>query len=404
MKKLMTLALCVATVGTMSAQKENVDAAKKLSGKPDKIEDARNLIKQAIADPSTANDALTYYTAGKIEFDAFDKQFQSAMINPESVDKAKMAEELLNGYNYFLQAVPLDQVPNAKGEVKPKYTKDIVNKLAGHSIDYFNGGGAMWEAKRFYPEAYQCFMIYADMPDMELLGKSAPKTAPGDRAQSYFNAGLAAYSGNSLDEAAAAFHKSQEYGFDDPNAYIYELACWQNIAMNDSTRQNLAQDKIYATAKAGFDKYGMDQPVFLNNLVNTYVMEEKYDDALNTVNSIMSSNPNNPNLLGLRAFVYDRAGKDAESLADYQAAAAIDTCDYETLVNAAKKMYRVAANRLGNLDPRDQAGKQEIRATLFEPGLAIANRAKQLNPQDSYDVDTVIDSYNYAIETYYPAR
>lgn len=405
MKKFMTLALCAAAVGSMSAQKENVEAAKKLSGKVDKIEEARALIQQAINDPATAKDAFTYYTGGKIEFDAYDKGIQAGMINPENpiANKEKMAEELLNGYNLFIQAVPLDQVPNEKGEIKPKYTKDIVNKIAGHSTDFFTSGGAMWEAKRYYPEAYQCFFIYGELPDMELLGSKAPKTPAADRAQAYFNAGIAAYSGNALDEAANSFHKSQVYGFDDPNAYIYELACWQNIAQRDSTRQNEAQERIFATAKAGYDKYGISQPVFLNNLVNTYVMDEKYPEALATVNNLLAENPNNSNLLGLRGFVNDRAGNDDASLADYLAAAALSDCDFETLKNASKKMYRMASNKLGTLDPKDQAGKLEVRTKFFEPGLEIAKRAKAMQPDD-YDVDNVISNFEYAIETYYPSR
>ncbi len=400
----MTLALCVAAVSSMSAQKENVDAAKKLAGKVDKIEDARELIRKAIADPSTANDAYTYFTGGEVEFKAYDKGIQAGMINPNdpAANKEKMAEELLNGYDLFLKAVPLDQLPNEKGEIKPKYTKDIIGKISGHSADFFNSGAAMWEAKRFYPEAYKCFFIFGELPDMELLGNKAPKTPDADRAQAYFNAGIAAYSGNAVNEAADAFHKAQKLGFEDPNAYIYELACWQNIAQTDSVRQEEAQNRIFETAKAGYEKYGMAQPVFLNNLVNTFVLDEKYDKALETINNLMPANPDNSNLLGLRGFVYDRAGNDDASIADYQAAVALTDCDFETLKNAAKKYYRVASNKLGQLDPRDQAGKQAIRVQYFEPGLSIANRAKLL--QSDSDIDNVIENFQYAIETYYPAH
>ncbi len=404
MKKFMTFALCVAAVGSMSAQKENVDAAKKLAGKVDKIEDARNLIRQAIADPSTANDALTYFTGGEVEFKAYDKGVQAGMINPNdpAANKEKMAEELLNGYELYLKALPLDQVPNEKGEIKPKYTKDIIGKIAAHSGDFFTSGAAMWEAKRFYPEAYKCFYIFGELPEMEILGNKAPKTPAADRAQAYFNAGIAAYSGNAVNEAAQAFHKAQVLGFEDPNAYIYELACWQNIAQNDSARQEEAQKRIFDIAKAGYEKYGMEPPVFLNNLVNTFVMDEQYDKALETINNLLPSNPGNANLIGLRGFVNDRAGNDDASIADYAAAVAIPECDFETLKNAAKKYYRVASNKLGQLDPRDQAGKNAIRAEYFEPGLAIANRAKSI--QSDGDIDNVIDNFQYAIETYYPAR
>lgn len=397
----MTFALCVAAVGSISAQKANVEAAKKLAGKVDKIEEARSLINAAIEDPSTANDALTYFTGGEVEFKAYDKGLQAGMINPNdpAADRIKMAEELLNGYDLYLKAIPFDQVPNEKGEIKPKYTKDIINKIAGHASDFFSSGAAMWDAKRFYPEAYKCFFIFGELPAMELLGNKAPKIPDSDRAQAYFNAGIAAYSGNALDEAADAFHKSQIFGYDDPNAYIYELACWQNIAQNNESRQSEAQQKIFETAKAGYEKYGVEQPVFLNNLVNTYVMDEKYDEALNTVNNLLATNPNNANLYGLRGFINDRAGKDEESIADYTMAANQPDCDFETLKNVAKKYYRVASNLLGQLDPKDKAGRDEIRAKYFLPGLEYANRAKAME-QDG-DVDNIISNYQYSLETYY---
>ena len=65
MKKILTMALCLTAVGSMSAQKDAVDQAAKLSGKIDKISDARALINQAVSNPETANDVRTYYVAGK---------------------------------------------------------------------------------------------------------------------------------------------------------------------------------------------------------------------------------------------------------------------------------------------------------------------------------------------------
>mgnify|MGYP000759607749 FL=1 len=90
MKKLLTFALCLTAIGSMSAQKSNVEAAKKLSGKPDQIAEARELINKAIENPETANDAQTYYIAGKIEFDAFNKDLATSMINPAAVDPLNM--------------------------------------------------------------------------------------------------------------------------------------------------------------------------------------------------------------------------------------------------------------------------------------------------------------------------
>ena len=411
MKKVITMALCLTAVGSLSAQKVNVDNAKKLSGKFDKIEEARTLIRQAMENPETANDAQTYYVAGKIEFDAYDKGLQAGMINPEdpSANPEAMAQELLNGYNYFLKALPLDSVPNEKGEIKPKVSKDIVNKISGHTNDFFAKAGAtMYEMKKYYPEAYQSFMIYADMPDQAFLGNKAPKLDDTSRALAYFNAGLSAYVGNELIDAANAFRKARNFGYNDEesngaNAYVYEIACWQNLMQRDTTMNDEAQARIMDVAKAGNEKFGIAQPVFLNNLVNAYVIAEDFDNALNTVNNLLAANPENSNLYGLRGFIYDRMEKDNESLADYGKAAALPDCDYETLKNAAKKIYRVGAVKFGQIDPNDQAAKNRITTEYYDQAMSIAKRAKAMNASDS-DIDHVIDAIDYALTTYFPAN
>ena len=408
MKKAITLAFCIAAVGSMSAQKVNVEAAKKLSGKFDKIEDARNLIRQAMENPETANDAQTYYIAGKIEFDAYDKGLQAGMINPEdpAANPEAMAQELLNGYGWFLKAFPLDQVPNEKGEVKPKYTKDMVGKLAGHTNDYFSKAGAtMYELKKYYPEAYESFMIYADMPDQPFMQGKAPKLESRDRAQAYFNAGLSAYVGNEVLKAAEAFNKAREFGYDDPdsngaNAYIYEIASWQTVLQRDSTMAATAQQKIFDVATAGNEKFGLSQPVFLNNLVNAYVVDQQYDQALKVVNDLLAANPDNANLYGLLGFIYDRADNDTASLENYLKATSLPDCDYETLKNTAKKLYRVGASKFNDLDINDKAGKAALKTQYYDPALEIAKRAKALNTQD-HDVDNVIDAIDYFITTNY---
>lgn len=407
MKKVMTFALCMAAIGSMSAQKANVEAAKKLSGKYDKIEEARSLIQQAMQNPETANDANTYYIAGKIEYDAYDKGLQAGMINPEApeANPEAMSQELLNGYEYFMKAFPLDQVPNEKGEVKPKFTKDMISKIVGHTNDYFTKAGAtMYELNKYYPEAYDAFMIYADMPELEVLGSKAPKIEDQNRAQAYFNAGLSAYAGKEVVKAADAFKKARTLGYSDSesdgaNAYIYEIACWQSV-LNDSTLSDEAERRIFDVAQAGNEKFGMSKPVFLNNLVNGYVIGEKYDKAIDTVNNLLADNPDNANLYGLLGFIYDRAGNDEASLTNYQKAVSLADCDYETMKNASKKLFRVGRTKLDTVDAADQAGKNNIRTQYLEPALDLAKRAKAMNREDS-DVDNVIENISYVIDVNY---
>lgn len=404
MKKLLTFALCMAAVCSMSAQKANVEAAKKLAGKPENIAEARDLINKAIQDPETSNDAQTYYIAGKIEFDAFDKEMATSMINPAAVDALKMGEELINGYNQFVKALPLDQVPNEKGKVKPRFTKDIISKLKGHANDYYKAGADFYNAQKYYPEAYEGFMIFAEMPDQEFMKDEKLGLSDADRGNAFYNAGLAAFTGNEVYKSADAFRKARAVGYDTvPTAFIYEIACWQNAAQKDSTMTEKAMQKIVEVAEEGYAKYGVSQPIFINNIVNSLVTYNKYDEAIAKVTSLIQENPDNAGLYGLRGFVYDRKGDDEASVADYRKSVSLPDVDFETLKNAGKKIYRTGADKWNAIEGNSEearAARMDVKTNYFEAAKAIADKAKAMNASDS-DLDYLIENIDYALTTFF---
>lgn len=397
MKKLITLSLCSLAILTAGAQKANVEQAKKLAGKTDKIEEARSLINEAINNPETSGQALTYYTAGKIEWDAYDKNTAKQMVNPESVNPIEMANELLNGYNYFVQVFPLDQVPNEKGEVKPKYTKELQKKIADKHNNFWEAGANYYSQNMYYPQAYDAFMIFGDMPDMELLGNQKPNTVDTLRAVSYFNAGISAWSANELDKAATAFRKARENHYTTPEAAVYEIACWQYIDQNDTTRAEEVKQNILAAAQAGYEQFGMAQPVFLTNIVNYMINSGQENEALNLVNNAINENPDLASLYGLRAFVYDRIGNDKASEADYLKAASMEGVDYDTLRLAARKLLRSGQTQWNEIDLGDPdilAKKNAVRENYFIPAKGIAEKAKAI-AQDPTEMDGVLEDIDY---------
>lgn len=403
MKKILTIMLCLGAMGSLYAQKALVDQAKKLSGKADKLTEARGLIKQAMENPETQNNAETFYVAGKIEFDAFDNAYKTKMINPNdpSAQGTVMADELLNGYNYFMQALPLDGLPNEKGQVKPRFSKDISGKIKGHANDFFSAGADYFNDKKYYPEAYNAFMIYGSLPENGFIESNA--IDPSQIATAFFNAGLAAYSGDAVEESAEAFKKARLAGYDQPEAYIYEIACWQTIAQRDENRSKEAQDKIMDVAKDGNEKFGLEQPIFINNMINSMVSDGDIDGAIAELNEVIAANPDNANLYGLRGYVYDRADNNDMSEADYRKAASLPDVDFETLKNASKKLFRIGTQKLNDLEgnsPETAAARQDIKNNYFLEAQKIAEQAGTMNPNDS-DLLNVLDSLEYAITTYF---
>lgn len=404
-KKTLTFALCAATAFGAFAQKEAVDRASKMAGKLKDLTEARATIKGAMENPETANEARTYFVAGKIEFDAYDAAKNKLSVNPQDkdVDLSDLGNQLNSGLLYFLKAIPLDSVPNAKGQVKPKHIGDIVKKIAAHHNDYYTEGANYFNAQKYYPEAYESFMNYAEIPTLPFLGSHAPQVPDSARAVSYFNAGIAAYSGNEVLRAAKAFKLARVNGYHDPQCYIYEIASWQNLAQNDSTQEAAAAKAIRDVAEAGYRQFGIEQPLFINNLVNTMVTEENYDGAIALVGEEIAKNPENASLYGLRGFVYDRAGKSAESEADYRKAASLPTADFETLKNAAKKIFRLGQERWNLIEGNSEQARNErqiVKTEYFEAAKAITDRAKAMNSNDP-DLDYVVENIDYALETYF---
>jgi len=402
MKKILTIALCVAAAGSMSAQKQVVDKAAKLAGKNDKIAEARGLIQQAAANPETQNEPRTYFIAGKIEFDAFDNMFKKQMINPKdpSVKPLEMGEQLLNGYDMFVKALSLDSVPNAKGEVKPKFSKDIASKINGHFNDFFNAGGTFYNEKKFYPEAYNAFMIYGEMPTKSFASKEVKATPDSVVNTAFFNAGVSAYAGNNLVAGANAFKHARLNNSDNHQNYVYEIACWQYLAGQDSTKVDQAKKEIMEIAEAGHKKFGISQPLFINNLINSLVLDNQIDKALAEVNTLISENPNNASLYGLRGYVNDRKGDDDASVEDYKKAASLPDVDFETLKNASKKIFKVGTQKWNKIEGATPEQRNEIKTNYFQFAKEITDKAKAMNASDS-DLQYVIENIDYALETFF---
>ena len=223
-------------------------------------------------------------------------------------------------------------------------------------------------------------MVYGDLPESGMLGKMAALIDPSQIATAYFNAGLSAYSGNAVEESANAFKKARLAGYDQPECYIYEIACWQSIAQKDESKMKEAQANILNVAEAGHKKYGLAQPIFINNMINSIVTDGNIDKALEQLNAVIAENPDNANLYGLRGYVYDRAEKDAESEADYRKAASLPDVDFETLKNASKKIFRIGTmkwNELEGSSPETTAARKDIKENYFESSKRLHKEQNQ---------------------------
>lgn len=398
MKKIVTLALCLGTLVSAGAQKTAVDAAKKLAGKTDQLTEARNLINGAMQDASTANDPQTYFIAGKIEFDAFNKANTLKQTKSDyQANEDEMGDQLLNGYKFFLKALELDQLPNEKGQVKPKVTSNINSTLESRVGDYWNSGAYFYNNKN-YPKAYEAFYDCGDIA-------SKVKTNMNDStvAMAFKNAGLMAYSANELDKAADAFKRARLTNAADAETFTYEIASWQAATQKDTSIADTAKQAIREVAEQGVKVFGTQPLFFLNNIVSYMVDNNQYPEAIACVKEYIEKDPENGNLYGLLAFVDERSGNSAEAEANYRKVIANENADFDNLKNAAIFLYKEGTEKLNKVEGNSadaRAAKAEILANYFTPASQSAEKARKLNPNDSR-LASIIENIDYAITTYF---
>ena len=87
-------------------------------------------------------------------------------------------------------------------------------------------------------------------------------------------------------------------------------------------------------------------------------------------------------------------------MADYLKSASMPGVGYETLKNAAKKVFKTGTLKFNSLDTADRDGRMKVKAEYFDPAKKIVDQAKAMGQNDP-DLDYVIDSLNYALETYF---
>lgn len=356
MKKLMILACCAATVLGAAAQEavlKNADHAMKVDGV--KRHDVRAMLKGAMQDPATKNNPKTWYLAGKNEFANWAEQFQNLTLGRDA-DRKDMGQSMIDGFNYFMTALPLDTIRevNSKGEVKIKtnYSKKIVKEIIANSENFYNAGAFLWEANDA-AGAYQAWSIYTSLPTLPQLDKDAP-AAPADsvQAQNYYNMGIFAYTAKMYPEATEAFVKATEYDYPGNDAFDNAIAC-ANMAGD--------KDRVFEIAHIAFQKRGDQNPAYIGELINGYIDRKQYTEALAMLDRAIEATPANAQLYNAKGILLESQISE-DTPADQAAAANDEAFGY----------YKKAAE----LDPSNGLFQ-------YHYGRVIANKAYRINDASS---------------------
>ena len=373
---LLTVALCVAASASF-AQKKVVNEAQSIAkGSNADFGEARTLIKGALENPETKDDAKTWYVAGFIEDQQFNTE-RAKQILGQQPNEPVMYEALYGILPYFQKAYELDQLPNEKGKVKPKYTKDIKSILSANHVYLFNGGAYYFD-KQEYKKAYDFFNQYVEISELPMFAgtQTAEKDSTFMTVQFYAAAASLAKDSR-LAIAALERAKNTPYRQYD----VYQYLCYEY------GEARTAQDSVMLekTFEEGMQVFP-DSAFFLNNLINTYIYSNRNEKALEMLNVAIQKNPNDANLYNVMGRVYETGLKDyANAEKNFQIALEKDPNLTDALSNIGRIYYNQGVNKLSEANMINDSKKYQeelgMAKDLFKKALPYYKKAHEAEPE-----------------------
>ena len=388
MKRKSILTLCaIVSLGAFAQQATVKDVEKAIGGlNPDvnTLVDAANKIKSALTNAETKDDAKTWYVAGKANFAIYDKQ-QTAMMMKQPIDTALMGGSVVEGYKYFMAALPLDSVKQLEKDgsyklekdgsikVKTKYSKEIVNTLVTRHEDFNRAGGLLYDSKR-YKEAAEAWGIYSSLPYSGLAPRSKFVVADTILGMTAYYQGIALWQAGNVNDAVGAFANARKLGYKHKEAYDYALSCAAQA------KDNVA---IVAIAEEAYKEFGGKDIQYLNVLINDKLSKEEFDDAETLINDALKVDANNAELLNLKGLIVENKGNEDAALDEFKKAIEIDNTLAQGYFNAGRiVMKKVVAQQkaMETMNRSDYAkAKEEVLIPLLKEALPYMERAYQLD-------------------------
>lgn len=392
MKKISLMALAMATTLVAGAQANIVKDAERAMKGGETAAKVVEIITPAFTNPETAELAQTWFIPGKASFAQYDKLLGLKQFNQlKEGDDLLMGKLLISGFGYFEKALPLDTIVDAKGKVKTKYSKDIVNTITGHMSDYSTAGVDLYNAKD-YKGAYDVWGIFCKLDEIPALRENLEKSKqlPTDTVfgEIAFNQGLAAWQAEDLKGALKAFDYARHHAYNKKQLYDYAIS----VAMGAG--DSLA---ILDFAKEALPLYGKEDPMYMGQIVNYYLQKKDYDNAFSTINEAIANEPDNAQFYVIRGVLYENTEKRAEAKADYAKAKELDPQNPQAVYNYGRMLCEEAYS-LNDNAPSDQAEYNKYYAEkikpLFESAVEILENAYNLDTEN-------IDVLRYLENVYY---
>lgn len=396
MKKISLIALALGLAFGASAQVNVLKEAERAMKSGEDYSKVLEIVKPAFTDPTTAQNAQTYFIPGEAAFKQYDKMLgvkQFGQLKTKA-DSLKMDMLLIPAYEYMVKALPLDTVVNEKGKVKTKYSKDIIGQLQGHYNDYYVAGVELWNLRE-YKASYDVWGIFLDLNEIpavaERLSKAGLLQPDSIRAEIAYNQALAAWQIDNLDGALKAFMRARDMGYSKKPLYDYAISVALGAGNNEA---------VLELAKEALPLYGSEDPQYIGQIVNYYLQKESYDEAFNYINEAIMLDGSNAQYYVIQGVLFDNTNKKAEAKAAFKTAMDLDAQNAQAFYNYGRALCE-EAYALNDAAPTTQVEydnyyNEKIKP-LFLEAVEVLENAYSINP-DNRDVLLYLENAYYNLK------
>lgn len=383
---LSALLLCGTAAFAQQAVLKEAESAMKSKAPMTKVVE---IIKPAFTNPETKDQAQTWYIPGKAAFEEYKNLFGLKAFGKLPADgQQTMGNNLIEGYNYFQKALALDSVPDAKGKIKTKYSKDIMNILVANYQDYNNNAIELFNEVKDYKGAYKAWDIYLEMSKDPVKYKGIQVFPDSTLSEINYNQAIAAWQYQDYKAALNSLLNAKALGYNKKN--LYDLAIFAADNIGDTTLMISLCDEAQPL-------YGAEDTRYITYIINNYLTKKEYEKASAAIEKAIEIEPNNAVLYAVRGVILENQERRDDARVAYKKAVEIDPESPQANYYYGKSLCELAYQKADE-SPANPAEIDKYNTTVINP---IFNEAVNYL-EKAYDLDNNnLDALRYLENAYY---
>ena len=381
MKKsvLVAFLVLVSEFSALAQHRLVTEVKKEISGMTLTVDNYKNSLKKitkALENEDTKDKAETWWIAGKIQYAIYDKMMANKAVG-DKINSTEAGLALIDGYDKLQVALvkdttlildkkgkPVIDKKTGKTKVKTKYSKEVMNKIVDHLVDYSAVAGDFYLAGD-WSNAYRAWDIYCNTAKCDWAKKKKVNEPDSVIGYNRFFQGLAAYQNKDYDKAVEQLANARNLGY--RTKALYDT--WIDALIKQ-------QDTIYmvSVAHEAHDMLGAKDPRYVRILINHYLKTKSYDEASTLLDEVIRSD-------STVAEYFDLKGRLAETQEGIDAALPFYRRAVELNPN-----FGIALFDLGNALYSKAIANNEHRSkeaiNLYDEALPYLEKAHKLMPHN----------------------